>query len=89
MLFETITRIGQKDPARVNWCVQDQEIVWVDASSLATGVALEVDRDIDEDACWLHPNGDTQHINLAELNAVLRDVNLSPNGLSMYTPVDL
>ena len=39
--------------------------VWVDASFVATGVALETNGTVIEDACWLRPTNDAQHINLA------------------------
>lgn len=62
---------------RGNWCMHDQEIkMWVDINSLVTGVTLEVDRDIVEDVCCLHPDGDLQHINLAK-DTVLRSINLA------------
>ena len=40
--------------------------VWVDASSLV----------VFEDACWLPPANDAQYINLAELDAALKGINL-------------
>ena len=51
--------------------------VWVDASSLAMGVAFEVNGGIMEDACWLQPENDARHINLAELDTTLKGVNLA------------
>ena len=51
--------------------------VWVDASSLALGVLLENDVAVLEDACWLWPANDAWHINLAELDAVVKGVNLA------------
>ena len=51
--------------------------VWVDASWVATGVALEMNRTVIKDACWLYPTNHAQHINLAELNAALKRVNLA------------
>ena len=42
MMFETIESVQQDDPACGDWCVDSKELnVWVDASSLAIGVALE------------------------------------------------
>lgn len=65
------------DPAKGRWEVtNDEATVWVDASSLALGVVLEVDGNIVEDACWLRQNQDA-HINMAELDAVLKGVNLA------------
>ncbi|XP_043235723.1 uncharacterized protein LOC122388597 [Amphibalanus amphitrite] len=71
-------RLNGDDPARGTWCVEgDAMAVWTDASSLATGVVLEsADGDVIEDACWLRHNEAT-HINMAELDAAIRGVNLA------------
>ncbi|KFD60909.1 LOW QUALITY PROTEIN: hypothetical protein M514_26898 [Trichuris suis] len=50
--------------------------IWVDASGIAIGVAVEIGGSIVEDATWLHPN-DACHINKAELDAVIRGLNLA------------
>ncbi|MCH9662250.1 MAG: retroviral-like aspartic protease family protein, partial [Gammaproteobacteria bacterium] len=67
------------DPARGQWCVcsNGEAVLWVDASSLAIGVALEVDGNIVEDAAWLRSCKDVTHINLAELEAAIRGINLA------------
>ena len=49
--------------------------VWTDASSL--GVALTVDGDTVEDGSWLCEKDDFAHINLAELDAVVKGLNLA------------
>lgn len=54
----------------------DEAVLWVDASSLALGAALEVDGKIVEDASWLRQD-ECAHINLAELDAVIRGLNLA------------
>ena len=78
MLEEIIVRAAQIDPTHGDWCVNGRDVtVWVDASSLATGVAIEYGGAIVEDASWLRPVHSDQHINLAELDAVLRGVNLA------------
>ena len=78
MLTETVARVTHNDPVRGYWCVDGNEFtVWVDASSLALGVALVVDEFIIEDACWPRPENDSRHINLAELDATLKEVNLA------------
>ena len=78
MVKETIARVKQDDPAKEDWCVQGDELnVWVDASSLAVGVLLEKNGAAIEDACWLRLTNDAAHINLAELNAVMKGVNLA------------
>ena len=73
MVAETVTRVKKNDPARGDWCVQGKEMnVWVDASSLTIGVLLEKNRAVIEDACWLQLMNDAVHINLTELDAVLK-----------------
>ena len=77
MLDEIVMRSSQTDPTRGDWCVNGQEVtVWVDASALATGVAIEYDGAIIEDESWLQPVHADKHINLAELDTVLRGINL-------------
>ena len=51
--------------------------LWCDASDLAYGVALESDGSIIEDGCWLRPPEDKRHINLAELEAVIKGLSLA------------
>ena len=69
---EVLTRVRKEDPSRGRWCVDGQALsVWVDASSLATGVSLVYDGAVVEDACWLRPAKDSQHINLTELDAII------------------
>lgn len=55
----------------------DEMKVWVDASSLATGVVLEVNGGIIEDAWCLCPTGDAVHIDLAELDATIKGISLA------------
>ncbi|KHJ40087.1 hypothetical protein D918_09880 [Trichuris suis] len=67
----------KQDPAQGKWDVSgDNARVWVDASGLALGVALEAGGSIIEDASWLRPD-DAQHINMVELDAVIRGLNLA------------
>ena len=74
---ETIASVFQSDPVGGDWCVDGNEMkVWVDTSSVATRVALGVNENIVEDACWLHPFNDPRCISLAELDAVIKGVNL-------------
>ena len=51
--------------------------VWTDASSLALGVAIQVDDALVEDASWLRKQSDHLHINVSELEAVGRGINLA------------
>ena len=78
MLTETVSRVTHDDPVRGNWFVDGNKfMVWVDASSLTLGVARAVDEFIVKDTCWLRPENDSRHINLAELDATLKGVNLA------------
>ena len=78
MVAETVTRMKKNDSARGDWCLQGKEMnVWVDACSLAIGVSLEKNGALIEDACWLQPMNDATHINLAELDVVLKGINLA------------
>ena len=52
-------------------------MVWCDASSIATGVVVEIGGLVAEDATWLRNKNDYNHINMAELNAVLKGINLA------------
>ena len=77
MLEETLRRVTESDPAQGRFDVEgDEATVWVDASSLAMGAAIEVSGRIIEDACWLRKDECT-HINLAELDAVVKGMNLA------------
>ena len=50
--------------------------VWVDASSLTMGLALEANGSINKDACWLYTTNYPRYINLVELDAALKGINL-------------
>ena len=55
----------------------EKGVVWCDASITATGVLLEIGGVAAEDAVLLWKKDDASHINIAELDAVLKGVNLS------------
>ena len=76
MIKEVLTRVHKEDPAQGRRCIDGQALsVWVDASSLATGVSLVYDGAVVEDACWLPPAKDSRH-NLTELYAIIK-INLA------------
>ncbi|KFD50080.1 hypothetical protein M513_09040, partial [Trichuris suis] len=76
-LGEVAREVSKNDPARCQWDVSGSAArVWVDASALALRVPLEVDNSVIEDAVWLRPN-DARHINMAELDAVIKGLNLA------------
>ena len=79
MLAEVIARVEREDPVRGQWLVPKGSagMVWCDASSIATGVLLEIGEVVAEDAAWLRKKDNHGHINIAELEAVVRGVNLA------------
>ncbi|XP_029643257.1 uncharacterized protein LOC115217646 [Octopus sinensis] len=79
MMQEVLVRVRAEDPVRGSWYVPKSKsgIVWCDASSIAIGVVLEVGGVTVEDAAWLRKMDDCSHINVAELEAVLKGVNLA------------
>ena len=50
----------------------DERKVLVDASSLAIGALIQVEETTVEDATWLRKETSDIHINMAELDAVIR-----------------
>ena len=79
VLSDMLREVAASDPVTGSWKVDRTEKgkVWCDASSLALGVAVEVDNIIVEDAAWLRKKNDYNHINVAELEATLKGVNLA------------
>ena len=74
MMEDTVRRVKQNDTAKGRWDVVGEEAtVWVDASSL--GIVIEVDGHVVEDASWLRSKDSSSHINMAELDAVIKGVN--------------
>jgi len=78
-LKEVVKKVEEDDPAREWWCVDISKpvVVWCDASDQAIGALLQVNNEIIEDACSLRKKDDYHHINLAELNAVVKGVKLA------------
>lgn len=76
-LVEEVTQeVRKSDPVRGQWSTSgDEARVWVDAISIALGVAIEVNGNIIEDASWLRKD-ESNHINMAELDAVIKGLNL-------------
>uniref|UniRef100_A0A5S6Q1Z5 RNase H domain-containing protein n=1 Tax=Trichuris muris TaxID=70415 RepID=A0A5S6Q1Z5_TRIMR len=76
LLLEIADAMKKWDPAQgIRDISGDSAKVEVDASALGIGVALEVSGSIIEDAAWLRPH-DSCHINMAELDAVIKGLNL-------------
>eukprot|EP00096_Caligus_rogercresseyi_P016665 TRINITY_DN944_c0_g1_i3.p1 TRINITY_DN944_c0_g1~~TRINITY_DN944_c0_g1_i3.p1 ORF type:complete len:942 (+),score=61.63 TRINITY_DN944_c0_g1_i3:649-3474(+) len=79
LLKEVLDRVKKDDPVHGKWTVSKggDITVWCDASSMAYGVSLTKDGDVIEDGAWLRKKEDGNHINLAELTAVIKGVNMA------------
>ena len=79
MLQDVLERVKKEDPVKGIWHVQisNSGVIWCDASSLALGVLLEMNGVAVEDAAWLRKKEDFNHINVAELEAVLKGIILA------------
>ena len=79
MMEELLKEAERQDPVRGTWNVPRtlDGVVWCDASSIATGVVLEIGGVVAEDAAWLRKKNDVSHINVAELDATIKGVNLA------------
>lgn len=77
IITEMSIRLTQSDPVKGDWLVSSDSPLklWVDASSLAIGVVIEIEGRIVEDASWLRQKRESMHINVAELDAVIRGLN--------------
>jgi hypothetical protein len=78
-LMEVVEQVKNDDPVKGVWSVPQGNTgkVWCDASSLAFGVCLEIGGSVVEDASWLRKENDVGHINLAELEAIIKGINLA------------
>ena len=79
MLKDVQERVRTEDPVKGAWTVPHGEsgTIWCDASSIAIGTLLEVGGVVVEDRAWLRKLDDFNHINVAELESVLKGVNLA------------
>ena len=76
---KVFAEVERCEPACGNWAVRgDEGKVWVDASSLAIGALIQVGETTVENATWLRKETSDIHINMAELNAVIRGMNMAP-----------
>ena len=78
-IHQLLRKVAVKDPVGGVWNVSDTTNgeVWVDASGLAYGACVKIDDTIVEDASWLRPIDDAMHINVAELDAAIKGVNMA------------
>ncbi|XP_076055165.1 uncharacterized protein LOC143033558 [Oratosquilla oratoria] len=59
------------------WLRTSHGVVWCDASSIATGAVLEIGDVVVEDGAWQRKKDDYHHINVSELDAVIKGINLA------------
>ena len=83
-LMEKVVEISRRlnsgdDPVKGKWLVPEDGIVkiWTDASNVALGVAVTVNGVVVEDAAWLRKEKDSSHINLSELDAAIKGINMA------------
>jgi len=78
MMKEVEESLKRSDPVGGVWTVKpgEEATVWCDASSLAVGAVIEISGEVVEDMSWLRPKDDGAHINVAELDAVLKGLNM-------------
>jgi len=71
--------LSGEDPVKGKWLAREggKMTVWTDASNLALGVVITIDDVVVEDAAWLRKTGDSSHINLSELDAAIRGINMA------------
>ena len=76
---EVLSRMRNEDPVKGKWSVPSHGVmnIWCDASKIAYGITLEKGGKVIEDGSWLRKLDDGAHINLAELNAVIKGVNVA------------
>ena len=77
-LRKVLSCLDVDDQVKEIWSASSGKLnVWCDASQIAYGVALKRKNQIIEDGAWLRKADDGTHINLAELNAEIKGVNLA------------
>ena len=79
LVREVMRKLQTDDPVQGVWHVSStgRVEVWCDASSMAVACCLAVDGVIVEDAAWMRKIDDGAHINVAELEAVVKGLSLA------------
>jgi len=80
VLLETLDEVTKSDPMKGKWYMANTDTcstVWCYASSIAIGVSVQIDGQIVEDASWMRIPDDCTHINVAELEVVVKGQNLA------------
>ncbi|XP_047141489.2 uncharacterized protein LOC124816366 [Hydra vulgaris] len=78
-LKDLLHRVEKEDPVGGKWLVpvNGKAELYCDASSIGLGVVLLIGGVVVEDAAWLRPASETHHINISELDSILRGLNLA------------
>jgi len=80
-MVEVHNKLKAGDPTHGVWNASirpdDQCRLWCDASGIAYGVVLESGGHTIEDRSWLRKKDDTRHINVAELESVIKALTLA------------
>ena len=76
MMQEVIVEVRKEDLVKGVWNINSSQegAIWCDASSLALGALLEIGG---VTAAWLRKKDDSVHINVVELNATMKGINLA------------
>jgi len=74
-----IERVHNEDPVCGFWNAPSggRCQIWCDASQIASGCVVQIDGVTVEDGSWLRPINDEKHINVAELEAVMKGINMA------------
>ncbi|XP_047146268.1 uncharacterized protein LOC105850031 [Hydra vulgaris] len=78
-LKDLLHRVEKEDPVGGKWLVpvNGKPELYCDASFIGLGVVLLIGGVVVEDAAWLRPASDTHHINISEVDSILRGLNLA------------
>ena len=76
---EILDLVKREDPVHGLWRIPNSKegVVWCDASNVGLGAVVEVGGAVAEDVAWLRKKSDFNHINVAELDAVVKGLNLA------------
>lgn len=86
MVKETVDRVWEEDPAWGDWCVKSMYEMW---NQCTDWYKLPSDRSgarkgWSNVACWLQPTKNARHINLADLGAAIKCLNLALHWQAKY-----
>ena len=76
---DILCQVRECDPVNGPWTVPCEEsgVVWCDASCVGLGAMLEIGGRVAEDVAWLRKKEDFNHINVVELDALVKGLNLA------------